>query len=105
MIIVIDNNDSFTYNLIDYIKIETSHCVEVLKVTEVTVALLEELTIEAIVISPSGKPSDYPILKSVLDRYASSVPILGICLGFQLIYEYYGGEIIHQSLFMVIQHL
>ena len=52
MIIVIDNNDSFTYNLIDYIKIETSHCVEVLKVTEVTVALLEELTIEAIVISP-----------------------------------------------------
>lgn len=107
MIIVIDNNDSFTYNLIDYIKIETSHCVEVLKVTEVTVALLEELTIEAIVISPGpGKPSDYPILKSVLDRYASSVPILGICLGFQLIYEYYGGEIIHnQSLFMVIQHL
>ena len=96
MIIVIDNNDSFTYNLIDYIKIETSHCVEVLKVTEVTVALLEELTIEAIVISPGpGKPSDYPILKSVLDRYASSVPILGICLGFQLIYEYYGGEIIH----------
>ena len=96
MIIVIDNNDSFTYNLIDYIKTETSHCVEVLKVTEVTVALLEELIIGAIVISPGpGKPSDYPILKSVLDRYASSVPILGICLGFQLIYEYYGGEIIH----------
>ena len=92
MIIVIDNNDSFTYNLIDYIKTETSHCVKVIKVTEVTVALLEELTIEAIVISPGpGKPSDYPILKSVLDRYASSVPILGICLGFQLIYEYYGG--------------
>ena len=55
MIIVIDNNDSFTYNLIDYIKIETSHCVEVLKVTEVTVALLEELTIEAIVISQVRK--------------------------------------------------
>ena len=72
-----------------------------------TVALLEELTIEAIVISPGpGKPSDYPILKSVLDRYASSVPILGICLGFQLIYEYYGGELfMDQSLFMVIQHL
>lgn len=96
MIIVIDNNDSFTYNLIDYIKTETSHCVKVIKVTEVTVALLEELTIEAIVISPGpGKPSDYPILKSVLDRYASSVPILGICLGFQLIYEYYGGKIMH----------
>ncbi|MDU6793445.1 MAG: aminodeoxychorismate/anthranilate synthase component II, partial [Staphylococcus sp.] len=76
MIIVIDNNDSFTYNLIDYIKTKTSHCVKVIKVTEVTVALLEELTIEAIVISPGpGKPSDYPILKSVLDRYASSVPI------------------------------
>ena len=50
MIIVIDNNDSFTYNLIDYIK-QKLLIVKVIKVTEVTVALLEELTIEAIVIS------------------------------------------------------
>ena len=72
-----------------------------------TVALLEELTIEAIVISP-GQENQVTIqfLKSVLDRYASSVPILGICLGFQLIYEYYGGKLcMGQSPFMVIQHL
>ena len=105
MIIVIDNNDSFTYNLIDYIKIKLSLC-KGIKVTEVTVALLEELTIELLSSPGPGKPSDYPILKSVLDRYASSVPILGICLGFQLIYEYYGGKLfMDQSLFMVIQHL
>lgn len=96
MIIVIDNKDSFTYNLIDYIKTETEKPVHVFDVDGITIEELNALDIEAIVISPGpGKPSDYPILSEIMDEYATKVPILGVCLGFQLIYEYYGGKIIH----------
>lgn len=96
MIIVIDNKDSFTYNLIDYIKTETTQPVQVFDVDGVTIKELNGLDIDAIVISPGpGKPSDYPILSEIMSEYATKVPILGVCLGFQLIYEYYGGKIIH----------
>ncbi|UDI78892.1 aminodeoxychorismate/anthranilate synthase component II [Staphylococcus taiwanensis] len=96
MILVIDNKDSFTYNLIDYLKTETTKIVKVIDVAHVSLAELKQLEIEAIVISPGpGKPSDYPVLTEVMDYYQSDVPILGVCLGFQFIFEYYGGKIIH----------
>ncbi|PNZ68700.1 aminodeoxychorismate/anthranilate synthase component II [Staphylococcus croceilyticus] len=96
MIVVIDNKDSFTYNLIDYIKTETTLSLQVYEVDDVSMDKLSQLHIDAIVISPGpGKPSDYPILREVMQHYEGEIPILGVCLGFQFIFEYYGGRIIH----------
>lgn len=95
MIIVIDNKDSFTYNLVDYTKNISQQPVKVIDVDQVDIRALQYLKPEAIIISPGpGKPSDYPILSQVITTFASSTPILGVCLGFQLIVEYYGGKII-----------
>lgn len=96
MIIMIDNKDSFTYNIVDYLKTESSQHVEVIDVDDVTVEKLEAYQPTAIVISPGpGAPADYPVLRDVLDHFEQRVPILGVCLGFQLIVTYYGGKIVH----------
>ncbi|EHJ08796.1 anthranilate synthase component II [Staphylococcus simiae] len=98
MIIVIDNNDSFTYNLIDYLATQTTDKIEVISINELSLSYLQHHFPSAIVISPGpGKPEDYPILYDVLSMFASDVPILGICLGFQILYTYYGGNVIHNS--------
>lgn len=96
MIIMIDNKDSFTYNIVDYLKTESEHDVEVMDVDAVTIPKLEACQPAAIVISPGpGAPADYPILQDVLRHFEQHIPILGVCLGFQLIVTYYGGEIVH----------
>ena len=60
-----------------------------------TLRELETLQPSALVISPGpGRPSDYPILFQILERFEGKIPILGVCLGFQLIIEHYGGSII-----------
>lgn len=98
MILMIDNQDSFTYNLIDYIKVQTTEEVKIISVNDLMIQHLDALNPRAIVISPGpGKPSDYPILSSVLEIFHRHVPILGVCLGFQLIIEYFGGNIIHND--------
>ncbi|MDT3958330.1 aminodeoxychorismate/anthranilate synthase component II [Staphylococcus kloosii] len=95
MIIVIDNKDSFTYNLVDYTKNISQQPVKVIDVDQVDITTLQYLKPEAIIISPGpGKPSDYPILTHVITTFAATTPILGVCLGFQLIVEYYGGKVI-----------
>ncbi|PTG30640.1 aminodeoxychorismate/anthranilate synthase component II [Staphylococcus capitis] len=96
MIVMIDNHDSFTYNLIDYLKVQTTDEVKVISVDEVSITKLKKLSPKAIIISPGpGKPSDYPVLSTIISHYDQLIPILGVCLGFQLIVEYYGGRIIH----------
>ncbi|EGS39792.1 anthranilate synthase component II [Staphylococcus capitis] len=96
MIVMIDNHDSFTYNLIDYLKVQTTDEVKVISVNEVSITKLKKLSPKAIIISPGpGKPSDYPVLSTIISHYEQLMPILGVCLGFQLIVEYYGGRIIH----------
>lgn len=98
MIVVIDNKDSFTYNLINYFKIATK---EPIKVIDIDYLILEELVAfnpNAIVISPGpGRPSDYPKLFKVIETFYQQVPILGVCLGFQVVYEYFGGKIVHRN--------
>lgn len=95
MIIVIDNKDSFTYNLVDYTKNISQQPVKVIDVDQVDIKALQYLKPEAIIISPGpGKPSDYPVLSHVITTFAATTPILGVCLGFQLIVEYFGGKII-----------
>lgn len=70
MIIVIDNKDSFTYNLIDYFKTQTAHEIVVYEVDQVSVEQIRASNVEAIVISPGpGKPSDYPILSEIMNQF------------------------------------
>ncbi|MBO1198803.1 aminodeoxychorismate/anthranilate synthase component II [Staphylococcus simiae] len=95
MIIVIDNNDSFTYNLIDYFATQTKENIEVISINELSLSYLQHHIPSAIVISPGpGKPEDYPILYDVLSMFANDIPILGVCLGFQILYTYFGGDVI-----------
>ncbi|WP_412519528.1 anthranilate synthase component II [Staphylococcus simulans] len=98
MIIMIDNKDSFTYNLVDYLQTESNEAVKVIDVDALDINTLEMMEPHALVISPGpGSPSDYPILNEVIHTFEGRVPILGVCLGFQFIVEHYGGAIIHSS--------
>ncbi|MEJ7541735.1 anthranilate synthase component II [Staphylococcus intermedius] len=96
MIVMIDNQDSFTYNIVDYVEYESQQTVTVIDVEAVSIAALKEMEPTAIIISPGpGAPEDYPILFEVVKAFEATTPILGVCLGFQLLVTYYGGKIIH----------
>lgn len=98
MIVMIDNHDSFTYNLIDILHVQTSEEIKVISVDELTKTMLKKLNPQAIIISPGpGSPSDYPILSKIISHFSYHIPILGVCLGFQLIVEHYGGNIMHSN--------
>ncbi|HHU6750458.1 TPA: anthranilate synthase component II [Staphylococcus pseudintermedius] len=96
MIVMIDNKDSFTYNIVDYVEYECQQPVTVIDVEAVSIATLKEMQPTALIISPGpGAPEDYPILFEVVKAFEHTTPILGVCLGFQLLVTYYGGKIIH----------
>ncbi|QHW37863.1 aminodeoxychorismate/anthranilate synthase component II [Staphylococcus ursi] len=96
MIVMIDNKDSFTYNIVDYVEYESQQLVTVIDVEAVSIATLKEMQPTALIISPGpGAPEDYPILFEVVKAFEHTTPILGVCLGFQLLVTYYGGKIIH----------
>ncbi|MDU0382098.1 anthranilate synthase component II [Staphylococcus pseudintermedius] len=96
MIVMIDNKDSFTYNIVDYVEYERQQPVTVIDVEAVSIEKLKEMQPTALIISPGpGAPEDYPILFEVVKTFEHTTPILGVCLGFQLLVTYYGGKIIH----------
>ncbi|QQM95602.1 aminodeoxychorismate/anthranilate synthase component II [Staphylococcus pseudintermedius] len=96
MIVMIDNKDSFTYNIVDYVEYERQQPVTVIDVEAVSIEKLKEMQLTALIISPGpGAPEDYPILFEVVKAFEHTTPILGVCLGFQLLVTYYGGKIIH----------
>ncbi|EHT6187353.1 aminodeoxychorismate/anthranilate synthase component II [Staphylococcus pseudintermedius] len=96
MIVMIDNKDSFTYNIVDYVEYERQQPVTVIDVEAVSIEELKEMQPTALIISPGpGAPEDYPILFEVVKAFEHTTPILGVCLGFQLLVTYYGGKIIH----------
>lgn len=93
MILLIDNYDSFTYNLYQYISefAET----KVVRNDEITIDEIEKLNPSGIVISPGpGTPDDAGISIEVIQKLGSVFPILGICLGHQSIAQAYGGKVI-----------
>ncbi|UOQ95272.1 aminodeoxychorismate/anthranilate synthase component II [Halobacillus shinanisalinarum] len=93
MIVMIDNYDSFTYNLFQYFK-QLDEDVTVFRNDQVTIAEIEGLDAELIVISPGpGHPADTGICREVLSHFFRTTPILGICLGHQMIVEFFGGKI------------
>jgi anthranilate synthase/aminodeoxychorismate synthase-like glutamine amidotransferase len=95
MMLVIDNYDSFTYNLVQYLG-ELGEHVEVRRNNRVTVQEIEsELRPERIVISPGpGTPDTAGITLEVIGRLAGKVPLLGVCLGHQAIGQAFGGRVI-----------
>lgn len=93
MILLIDNYDSFTYNLYQYIS-EFAE-VKVVRNDEITIKEIRDLKPKGIVISPGpGTPDDAGISIDVIKNFGETVPILGICLGHQSIAQAYGGKII-----------
>ena len=93
MLLLIDNYDSFTYNLYQYLG-ELGAQVEVVRNDAVTLEDIDALAPERIIISPGpGNPDDAGISKDVIRRFAGKTPILGVCLGHQCIGEVYGGVV------------
>ena len=95
MLLVIDNYDSFTYNLVQYLG-ELGATVEVRRNDCVTLDEIENrLRPERIVISPGpGTPNDAGITLDVIQRFAGKVPLLGVCLGHQAIGQAFGGRVV-----------
>jgi len=95
VLLVIDNYDSFTYNLVQYLG-ELGETVEVRRNNRVTLDEIENnLRPERIVISPGpGTPNDAGITLDVIARFAGKVPLLGVCLGHQAIGQAFGGNVI-----------
>lgn len=94
MILLIDNYDSFTYNLYQYF-LELGEDVEVVRNDHITVAEIKELKPEAIVLSPGpGIPENAGICIELIKACFQDIPILGICLGHQAIGAAFGAEII-----------
>lgn len=93
MIVLIDNYDSFTYNLVQYFR-ELGCQVTVFRNDAVDIATINALHPSQIVISPGpGNPSDAGISKQVIQTMGERIPILGVCLGHQCIGEAYGGVV------------
>ena len=93
MVLVIDNYDSFTYNLVQYLG-ELGAEIEVRRNAEVTLDEIAALAPRRIVISPGpGRPEGAGISMEVIRRFGPQTPILGVCLGHQAIGAVYGGSI------------
>ncbi|MBP3234860.1 MAG: aminodeoxychorismate/anthranilate synthase component II [Eubacterium sp.] len=100
MILLIDNYDSFSYNLYQLIgKIEPD--IKVIRNDEMSVQEIEELAPSHIILSPGpGKPADAGICEEVVRKLAGKFPILGVCLGHQAICEVYGATVTHAKRLM-----
>jgi anthranilate synthase/aminodeoxychorismate synthase-like glutamine amidotransferase len=93
MILVIDNYDSFTYNLVQYLG-ELGADVKVVRNDQVTLDEIEAMKPERILISPGpGEPDDGGISNDVIRTFGPTTPILGVCLGHQCIGQVYGGVV------------
>ncbi len=95
MIFMIDNYDSFTYNLVQYLEMLEAD-VTVRRNDETSLEEIASLNPEALVISPGpGRPSSAGISMDAIRYFAGKIPILGVCLGHQAIGEVFGGKVVH----------
>ena len=94
MLLMIDNYDSFTYNIVQYLG-ELGEDVRTVRNDEITLAQIEAMAPERICISPGPKaPKDAGISLDILREFKGKLPILGVCLGHQAIGEAFGGKVI-----------
>lgn len=100
MIIVIDNYDSFTYNLVQYLgelgaEFPVASVIQVYRNDQISLEQIRQLQPEGIVISPGpGRPEDAGISLEIIRQLGQTVPILGVCLGHQSIGQVFGGQIV-----------
>jgi anthranilate synthase component 2 len=106
LIILIDNYDSFTYNLVQYLG-ELSHRfpvaqnIQVYRNDQISVAAVEALAPDGIVISPGpGRPEDAGICLELIETLGPKIPLLGVCLGHQAIGHVYGGKVVRAEAIM-----
>jgi len=100
MLLVLDNYDSFTYNLVQYLG-ELGETVEVYRNDEITIEQIEAKRPQRIVISPGpGTPDDAGISLEVIKHFAGKIPILGVCLGHQAIAQAFGGVVLRAPVLM-----
>ena len=100
MILMLDNYDSFTYNLVQYFS-ELGETVKVYRNDQITINEIEELKPKHIVISPGPcRPDQAGISIDVVNQFKGKIPILGVCLGHQAIGQAFGGKIVHAKTIM-----
>ncbi len=106
MIIVIDNYDSFTYNLVQYLgelgaELPIAREVQVYRNDQISLAEIRQLQPAAVVISPGpGRPEDAGISLELIKELGPTLPILGVCLGHQSIGQVFGGKIVSAPVLM-----
>jgi para-aminobenzoate synthetase component II len=94
MILMIDNYDSFTYNLVQYLG-EMGQELKVFRNDVLTIEKIKKMRPNRIVISPGpGSPKDAGISKEVIRTFGTKIPVLGVCLGHQCIGEVFGGKVV-----------
>lgn len=100
MLLMIDNYDSFTYNLVQYF-LELGEEVEVIRNDKLTLDDIEQMAPRRLVISPGPcTPAEAGISVAAIKRFAGKIPILGICLGHQAITEAFGGDVVRADRLM-----
>ena len=100
MLLMIDNYDSFTYNLVQYLG-ELGETVRVIRHDEMTVAEIGRLEPARIVLSPGPcTPNEAGVSLELIDRFKERIPILGVCLGHQAIGQAFGGRVVHAQTLM-----
>ena len=94
MILMIDNYDSFTYNIVQYCR-ELGADLKIIRNDEMSVEEIEALSPEKIIISPGpASPDEAGVTLKVIEHFKDKVPILGICLGHQSIAQVFGGDVV-----------
>ncbi|MBF0445842.1 MAG: aminodeoxychorismate/anthranilate synthase component II [Magnetococcales bacterium] len=100
MLLMIDNYDSFTYNLVQYFG-QLSATVEVFRNDAITISEIEQLKPDHIVLSPGPcTPDQAGVTLAIIKHFAGKIPILGVCLGHQAIGQAFGGEVIRAPFVM-----
>ena len=100
MVLMIDNYDSFTWNLVQYLQVLGAE-VRVVRNDELSTAQIEALAPQRIVISPGPcTPNEAGVSLEVVERLGARIPILGVCLGHQTIGQAYGGDVVRAKRIM-----
>ena len=100
MLVMIDNYDSFTYNLVQYLG-ELGEQVKTFRNDEITIEEIEALKPDRIMLSPGPcTPNEAGISLKVIDHFAGKVPLMGVCLGHQSIGQAFGGKVVHAKQIM-----
>lgn len=102
MLVLIDNYDSFTYNLVQRLgEIDPNIDLRVFRNDQITLEAIEELKPSRLIVSPGPcTPREAGISNSVIERFAPKIPLLGVCLGHQCIGHVFGGEVIRNERIM-----